>query len=110
MNPYFLLGAAIVAELVGTTALNLSDGFTKLVPSIGVLVGYAISFYLVSLVLRDLPIGVVYGTWSAIGIVGIATISVVFFDEPVDLTGIVAIGIIVLGVFLLNVVSEMSAH
>jgi len=103
-------GAAILAELFGTTALNLSSGFTRPLPSVGVVVGYGVSFYLVSLVLEDLPIGLVYGTWSAVGIVGIAAIGVVAFDEPVDLAGLPGIALIGAGVYVLNVVSGMSAH
>lgn len=110
MNPYLVLGAAIVAELIGTSALNASRGFTRPLPSLVVLVGYAVSFYLLSLVLEELPVGVVYGTWSAVGIVGIAIIGVVVFEEGVDVAGVIGIGLIVAGVYVLNVVSGMSAH
>jgi small multidrug resistance pump len=110
MNPYLILAAAILAELFGTTALNLSEGFTEPLPSVGVLVGYGFSFYLLSLVLEDLPIGLVYGTWSAVGIVGIAAIGVIAFDEPVDIVGLLGIALIVAGVYVLNVISGMSAH
>ena len=110
MNPYALLGAAIVSELVGTTALKLSDGFSRPLPTLGVLVGYGLAFYLVSLTLEDLPIGVVYGTWAALGIVGVAAIGVVVFGERVDLAGVVGIALILAGVYFVNVVSEMSAH
>ncbi len=109
MNPYLLLGAAILAELLGTSALNVSEGFTRPLPTLGVLVGYALSFYLLSLVLEELPVGVVYGTWSAVGIVGITIIGVLAFDEGVDAAGVVGIGLLVAGVYVLNVVSGMSA-
>jgi len=110
MNPYALLGVAIVSELLGTTALKLSDGFSRPLPSLGVLVGYGVAFYLVSLTLEDLPVGVVYGTWAALGIVGVAAIGVVVFGERVDLAGAVGICLILVGVYFVNVVSEMSAH
>lgn len=110
MNPYALLAAAIVSELVGTTALKLSDGFSNPVPSLGVLVGYGLAFYLVSLTLEELPIGVVYGTWAALGIVGVAAIGTVVFDEPVDPAGVVGIALILAGVYCVNVLSGMSAH
>lgn len=110
MNPYVLLGAAIGAELLGTTSLKLSDGFTRPVPSVGVLVGYAAAFYLVSLTLEDLPLGVVYGTWAALGIVGVATIGVVVFDERPDLAAAAGVALIVAGVYLLTVVSDVSTH
>jgi len=110
MNPYVVLGTAILAEVVGTTSLKLSQGFSRPLPSLGVLVGYGAAFYLLSLALEDLPIGVVYGTWAALGIVAIAAIGVVAFDEPVDIAGIVGIVLIIVGVYCLNVVSGMSAH
>jgi small multidrug resistance pump len=110
MNPYVVLGTAILAEVIGTTSLKLSQGFSRPLPSLGVLVGYGSAFYLLSLALEDLPVGVVYGTWAAIGIVAIAAIGVVAFDEPVDIAGIVGIGLIIVGVYCLNVVSGMSAH
>jgi small multidrug resistance pump len=110
MNPYVVLGTAILAEVIGTTSLKLSQGFSRPLPSLGVLLGYGSAFYLLSLALEDLPVGVVYGTWAAIGIVAIAAIGVVAFDEPVDIAGIVGIGLIIVGVYCLNVVSGMSAH
>ena len=110
MNPYVVLGTAILAEVIGTTSLKLSQGFSRPLPSLGVLVGYGAAFYFLSLALEDLPVGVVYGTWAALGIVAIAAIGVVAFDEPVDLAGIVGIGLIIVGVYCLNVVSGMSAH
>ncbi|EMA05625.1 quaternary ammonium compound-resistance protein [Haloarcula vallismortis ATCC 29715] len=79
-------------------------------PSIGVALGYGAAFYLLSLTLEELPIGVVYATWAALGIIGVAGIGVVVFDEPVDLAGLFGIGLIVGGVYCINVVSQMSAH
>ncbi|GAB6862659.1 multidrug efflux SMR transporter [Haloplanus litoreus] len=110
MNPYVVLGTAILAEVIGTTSLKLSQGFSRPLPSLGVLVGYGAAFYFLSLALEDLPVGVVYGTWAALGIVAIAAIGVVAFDEPVDLAGVVGIGLIISGVYCLNVVSGMSTH
>jgi small multidrug resistance pump len=110
MSPYALLGAAILSELVGTTALKLSAGFTRPVPSVGVVLGYGAAFYLVSLAVEELPIGVVYGTWAALGIVGVAAIGVVVFGESVDLAGGVGILLVLAGVYCLTVVSGMSAH
>jgi small multidrug resistance pump len=110
VNPYALLAVAILSELAGTTALKLSDGFSKPLPSAVVVVGYGLAFYLVSLTLEDLPIGLVYGTWAALGIVGVAAIGAVVFDEAVDVAGVVGIALIIAGVYCLNVVSEMAAH
>jgi len=110
MNPYLLLASAIASELLGTTALKLSDGFSNPVPSLGVVVGYGLAFYLVSLTLEELPVGVVYGTWAALGIVGVAAIGVVVFDEPLDLAGVVGICLILGGVYCLNVLSVAATH
>ena len=110
MNPYVLLVGAIFAELIGTTALKLSDGFSRPVPSLGVVIGYGLAFYLLSLTLEDLPIGVVYGTWAAMGIVGVAAIGTVVFDEPIDIAGGIGIALIISGVYCVNIISNMSTH
>lgn len=110
MNPYILLAGGLVAELIGTTALKLSDGFSEPIPSLGVVIGYGLAFYLVSLTLEELPIGVVYGTWAALGIVGVAAIGVVVFNESIDVAGVAGIILIIGGVYCINVVSQMSAH
>ena len=109
MHPYMLLAGAILSELIGTTALKLSEGFSQSIPSIGVVLGYGAAFYLLSLALEELPIGVVYGTWAALGIVGVAGIGAVVFDEPIDLVGLLGISLIIGGVYCVTVVSQMSA-
>ncbi len=106
MRPYALLALAIVSEVTGTTALKLSDGFSELFPSLVVVVGYVSSFYLLGLVLEELPIGPVYATWAALGIVATALIGVVLFDDPLDVVGVVGMTLIVAGVVLLTVVSD----
>ncbi|WP_134671973.1 DMT family transporter [Halorussus marinus] len=106
MREYAYLAAAIAAEVGGTTALKFSDGFTNAVPSAIVVVGYLGSFYLLSLTLQELPIGLVYATWSAVGIVAAALVGVLFFDETVDLAGLVGIALVIGGVVVLNVLSE----
>lgn len=110
MNPYVLLGTAIVAELIGTTSLKFSNGFANPLPSLGVILGYGLAIYLLSVVVQDLPVGVVYGTWAALGIVGTGVVGVVLFDETVDVAGILGIALVVGGVYVLNAVSNMSAH
>ena len=110
MHPYVLLGAAILSELIGTTSLKVSDGFSRPLPSLVVVLGYGAAFYLLSLTLEELPVGVVYGTWAALGIVGVAAIGVVAFDEPVDLAGVLGLALIIAGVYCLNIVSGMSTH
>lgn len=110
MNQYLLLGAAILSELIGTTSLKLSEGFSQPLPSLVVILGYGAAFYFLSLTLEELPIGIVYGTWAALGIVGIAAIGVVLFDEQMDFAGVVGILLIIAGVYCLNIISGMSTH
>lgn len=110
MNSYVLLSGAILSELVGTTALKLSEGFSRPLPSLVVLLGYGGAFYLLSLTLEELPVGIVYATWAALGIVGVAAIGVVVFDERPDAAAVAGLGLILAGVYCLNVVSDVSAH
>ncbi|WP_222920084.1 multidrug efflux SMR transporter [Natrinema sp. SYSU A 869] len=110
MNPYVILGGAILSELFGTTALKLSNGFSRPLPSLGVVVGYGFAFYLLSLTLEDLPVGIVYATWAALGIIGVAAIGVVAFDEPLDGAAVAGMGLILAGVYCLNILSDVSAH
>ncbi|MGM0388280.1 small multidrug resistance pump [Natrinema hispanicum] len=109
MRAYLYLGIAIAAEVTGTTALKFSDGFTNAVPSAVVIAGYIGSFYFLSLTLQEFPIGLVYATWSAIGIVAAALLGVVLFDEPVDIAGLVGIALIIGGVICLNLFSDTYA-
>lgn len=106
MREYVYLAAAIVAEVTGTTALKFSNGFENVLPTAVVVVGYIGSFYLLSLTLQELPIGLVYATWSAIGIVAAVLVGVVLFEETVDVAGVVGIVLIIGGVVVLNLLSE----
>ncbi|QLK27380.1 multidrug efflux SMR transporter [Natrinema zhouii] len=105
MREYLYLGIAIAAEVTGTTALKFSDGFTNVVPTIVVIAGYIGSFYFLSLTLQAFPIGLVYATWSALGIVAAVLIGVVLFDETVDIAGLIGVALIIGGVICLNVLS-----
>lgn len=102
---YACLGVAIVAEVFGTTALKLSDGFTRPVPSMLTLAGYAVSFYLLSLSLRTISTGVAYAIWSGVGIVLINAVSWVWFKQTLDLPAFIGIGLIMAGVLVLNLFS-----
>lgn len=106
MREYLYLSAAIVAEVTGTTALKFSNGFENVLPSLVVVVGYIGSFYLLSLTLQELPIGLVYATWSAVGIVAAVLVGVFLFEESVDVAGIVGMALIIGGVLVLNLLSE----
>jgi small multidrug resistance pump len=107
---YLYLAAAIVAEVVATSALKSSQGFTRLGPSIVVVIGYGIAFWCLSMVLRTVPIGVAYAIWSGVGIALIALIGWIVFKQSLDLAALVGIGLIVTGVVVLQVFSKSSAH
>lgn len=109
MREYIYLAGAIAAEVTGTTALKFSDGFSAIVPTAVVVVGYIGSFYLLSLTLQELPIGLVYATWSGVGIIGAAVIGLVLFEESVDVMGMVGMALIIGGVVVLNLFSESYA-
>jgi len=97
---YFI--AAILLEVAGTTSLKLSQGFTRLVPSILVAIFYLLSFFLLSQTLKRIDVGVVYAIWSGVGTALIATIGILWFKEPVTLIKIASIALIILGVVGLN--------
>jgi small multidrug resistance pump len=107
---YWALGLAIVAEVIGTTALKASDGFTRLMPSLVVVVGYATAFYCLSLVLRSIPVGVAYAIWSGLGIVLITLVAFVVYRQTIDAAGLLGMGLIIAGVVVLNVFSKSSGH
>jgi small multidrug resistance pump len=108
--PYALLAVAIVAEVIATSALRASEGFTRLVPALVVLLGYGISFYCLSLTLKSLPVGIVYAIWSGVGIVLITLVAIVVYGQVPDLAAVAGLGLIVAGVVVLNLFSTMQAH
>jgi small multidrug resistance pump len=98
-----LLLAAIAAEMIATTALRLSEGFSRPGPSIVVVVGYGVSFYLLAMALkRGLEMGIAYAIWSGLGTVAIVLIGVLFFQEKLNLGAIAGIVLVILGVVLIN--------
>jgi small multidrug resistance pump len=103
--PWIYLAIAIVAEVIATSALKMSDGFTRLSPSLVVAIGYGVSFYCLSLTIKVIPLGVVYAIWSGVGIALITLVSWVLFDQKLDLAGIVGILLIAAGVAVINVFS-----
>ena len=107
---YAMLVVAIAAEVVATTALARSESFTRLVPSLITVTGYAIAFYCLSITLRVMPTGVVYAVWSGMGIVFITAIGWVWFGERLDLPALIGLGLIVLGVIIVNVFSQTVPH
>lgn len=109
MRQWLFLTIAIVSEVVATSALKASDGFTRFVPSSIVVVGYAIAFYCLSLTLRTIPIGVVYAIWSGVGIALISIIGWLVFGQRLDSPAIAGICLIISGVVVLNVFSSSTA-
>jgi small multidrug resistance pump len=101
---------AIFAEVVGTSALKASVGMTKLGPAAVVVVGYGAAFYLLSLTLDQIPVGVAYAIWSGVGIVAISLIGWRLFDQALDPPALVGMGLIVLGVAVINLFSKSGAH
>ena len=110
MTTHIYLATAIVAEVIATSALKSSAGFSKLLPSIVVVAGYGTAFYFLSLTLRTMPIGIVYAVWSGVGVALISVIGWLVFKQSMDLAAIIGITLIVLGVVILNVFSKVSAH
>ena len=107
---YTLLLFAILAEVVATTALARTDGFTRLWPSVVTVAGYAIAFWLLSFVLRVMPTGVVYAIWSGLGIVLIALVAWVWARQALDLPAVIGLGLIVAGVAVINLFSRTVGH
>ena len=108
MNNWVYLGLAIVSEVIATASLKSTEGFTRLVPSIVVLVGYSAAFYFLSLTLDTIPIGVAYAVWSGVGVATITMVSFVVYDQKIDAAGLLGIGLIVAGVVVLRMFSEAS--
>ena len=97
-----LLAIAIVSEVAATVSLRLADGFTRPIPSAVVVVGYAISFWLLALVLRHLPVGLTYAVWSAAGTALIAAVGILAFGETATTLKLISLGLIIMGVVGLN--------
>lgn len=106
MSHWVLLTLAIIAEIIGTSFLKASEGFTRLLPSLVVGVCYLLAFYFLSLTLRTLPVGVAYAIWSGVGIVLIAVIGWLWFGQALDAAAILGMGLIVAGVVVMNLFSS----
>ena len=104
------LGIAIVTEVIGTSALKSSESFTRLYPSLIVVIGYGLSFYFLSLTLAGIPIGIAYAVWSGVGIVLLSLIGLVVHGQKLDMAALVGIALIASGVVILNYFSKSAAH
>lgn len=107
---FVFLTLAIMSEVIATSALKASMGFTRPIPSLLVVVGYGVAFYLLSLVLKTLPVGIAYAIWAGLGIVLVTLVGMVAFGEKPDLPAVIGISLIVAGVVTLQVFSKMNVH
>lgn len=107
---WIYLTIAIVSEVIATSALKAAEGFTRWVPSLIVVAGYASAFYFLALTLRVIPLGVAYAVWSGAGIVLISVAGWIIYRQSLDLPAIIGIALIVAGVFVLNVFSRTVPH
>lgn len=110
MKNWLFLMVAIVAEVAATSALKASDGFSKLGPSLLVVLGYGVAFYFLALTLKAIPVGVAYAIWSGVGVVMIALIAWLVFDQALDAPAVIGMGLIVSGVVVMNVFSRSVPH
>ena len=101
---------AVVSEVTATTALKFSEGFTKLIPRLVVVAGYGLSFYLLSLSLKVIPIGTAYALWSGIGIVLTVIIGVVLWREQMDWARSIGITLIIIGILVINLFSKVTVQ
>jgi small multidrug resistance pump len=104
------LAVAILFEVIATSALKASDGFTRLGPSLVTLIGYAFAFYFLALTLRSMPVGIVYAVWSGAGVVLIALIGWLYYRQTIDLPGLCGIALILAGVLVINLFSKSVGH
>lgn len=107
---YLYLGIAIIAEVIATTFLKQSNGFTRLFPTIAMAVGYAVAFYCLSLALRHIPTGMAYAIWSGVGIVLIAAIAWIAQGQKLDNAALLGMGLILMGVLVMNLFSGSAGH
>jgi small multidrug resistance pump len=110
MPPLALLALAILGEVIGTSALKASEGFSKLSPSLLVFLSYAISFYLLSLVLKTIPVGIAYAIWSGGGILLVTIAAWLFYGQRPDGFAILGMSLILAGVLVLNLLSKTTSH
>ncbi|MDE2367302.1 MAG: QacE family quaternary ammonium compound efflux SMR transporter [Betaproteobacteria bacterium] len=110
MKQWLFLSVAIVSEVVATSALKSSNGFTQLWPSLVVVAGYSAAFFFLSLTLRTIPVGIAYAIWSGAGIVLITAIGWLVLGQSLDVPAIIGLALIIAGVIVLNVFSKSVAH
>ncbi|MBA6419129.1 DMT family transporter [Pseudomonas neustonica] len=110
MNHWFYLATAIVTEVIATSALKASEGFSKPLPSVVVVIGYLVSFYFLSLTLKTIPVGIAYAIWSGVGIVLISLVAWMLYGQKLDLPALIGMGMIMAGVMVINLFSSTTGH
>lgn len=110
MLGYWYLGAAIILEVIATSSMKALDGFNKPLPLILVVVGYSASLFLLSLVVKTVPVGVAYAIWSGLGIVLVSMVAWVIYQQKLDLPAIIGMSLIVAGVVVMQLFSQTTAH
>lgn len=108
--PYVYLLVAIICEVVATTALKATDGFTRLTPSLVCVVGYVLAFYALSLCLRSMAVGIAYAIWCAGGIVLISLIGWTWYKQPLDLPALIGMALILAGVVIISLYSKTAVQ
>lgn len=107
---HLFLAIAILSEVLATTCLKASEGFTKWLPSVITAAGYGVSFYFLSLTLHTIPTGIVYAIWSGVGIVLISVVSWLVYHQNLDVPALLGMGLIIAGVAVINLFSKSGAH
>lgn len=107
---YGSLLSAIVLEVIGTSALKASENFSRLYPTLLMAISYGCAFYLLTIVMRSMPVGIVYAIWSGLGIVLISIAGLFLFDQKLDLPACIGLGLIVSGVLVVNLFSKTVGH
>ena len=110
MNHWVYLISAIVSEVIATSALKASTGFSKPLPSVVVVVGYLVSFYFLSLTLKTIPVGIAYAIWSGVGVVLISIVAWLLYGQKLDLPALIDMGLIISGVMVINLFSNTAGH
>ncbi|MDL0431763.1 SMR family transporter [Marinobacter sp. TBZ242] len=110
MKSWIFLGIAIVAEVVATTGLKASEGFTRLWPSLLVIAGYTVAFYFLSHTLKEIPVGLAYAIWAGLGIVLVAFIGWAVYGQVLDAASVIGMALIISGVVVINVFSKATLH
>lgn len=107
---FIYLGIAIVAEVIGTSALKTSESFTRIGPTVVTFAAYGVSFYFLALTLKVIPVGIAYAIWSGLGIVLISLIGAIWFRQSLDGAAIFGLGLIIAGVVVINLFSKSTVH